>query len=327
VQACIFPSFENYFGRRKLNPLARLLLIAKVICSANVAQCKRKGRWATLKAFVRFVAKPRLSSNLLQILTNPKMMPLVTQRPNLIYKWNSRYIGRNFARNQRARILAFHYGLTENLVHPTFYNQLLTKHFVLWEHSANGQLAISLRYPKPGVDHEGDLALVLEKAGTIVYELSFTFIHGSLVTLDVGEIMFIARIQGRKDEFHKIREATRLCRDVAPPHLLMAAAEGLAKAIGVKFIAGIRTDNRVSSSKSFNYEAFWETFIRADESPDYYLISVPIPTKPLDQCNPDHRRRTRKKRDFKAGVAETVRNAFINQCLDASHVFPEACAD
>jgi hypothetical protein len=41
-------------------------------------------------------------------------------------------------------------------------------------------------------------------------------------------------------------------------------------------------------------------------------------SRPHDQCSPGHRRRTKKKRSFKADIAISAQNSFECQCLKVS---------
>jgi len=180
----------------------------------------------------------------------------------------------------------------------------------LWEKTIGSHnFAIRLSFTN-GLHHEGDLQLEFQADLVPLYHLSFTIAPGYLVGSEAAQVILIARVQGVVGKFDAIRHGTKTCLDVAPPHLLMAAVQGVSDALNIDIIAGIRNkeqltanikDRRRSRNVCFDYDAFWRTYSGA-EGEKFYLIPVPIPDKPLELINSIHRRRTRLKRQFKSEV-------------------------
>jgi uncharacterized protein VirK/YbjX len=172
-----------------------------------------------------------------------------------------------------------------------------------------------------GIQHyEGDLLLELEEDSIPLYQLAFTIAPGRVAGADAPHAMLIARIQGVRGQVEAIRRAARACCDIAPPHLLMAAAQGIAAALRIGVIAGVKNKEQLSATievetpVSFDYDAFWHTYI-ATEASIFYLLAVPIPDKPLRQIKPNHRQRTRLKRLFKHEVTKTTQATFSKRFL------------
>jgi uncharacterized protein VirK/YbjX len=98
-------------------------------------------------------------------------------------------------------------------------------------------------------------------------------------------------------------------------------------------IAGVKNKEQLSATLeaeapvSFDYDAFWNTFV-ATEASAFYLLTVPIPDRPLQQIKPNHRHRTRLKRQFKNEVTEATKLNLIQRFLrrDSGRADPE-CAD
>lgn len=263
-------------------------------------------------ASATLLLNPKPFLQLVRVLIEPNMIELTRSHPSLIYKYQRKYLAKSIRREQRIELLRFHYEFMATLVNARFYKHLVSGNFALWQSVVNSELVeILLRFPEYG--REGDLSLILEKDGRPIYELSFTVVPGSIIGISAAEAMLVARIQGRKGQFDEIRRATKMCRDVSPPYLLMAAAEGVASALDIKLVAGVSASNQLSDGTSFNYGAFWETFSGEKTGTDFYVIPIPLSGTPLEQCNPGHRRRTRLKREYKVQLAEGVRATFIRE--------------
>jgi uncharacterized protein VirK/YbjX len=136
-----------------------------------------------------------------------------------------------------------------------------------------------------------------------------------LVGCAADDVMLIARLQGIAGNFAAIRAATRACMDVSPPALLMAALQGIGKALDIGMIAGVTNQEQLTAHMDadrhvyFDYDAFWSTYV-GNAAEKFYLIRVPVPEKPLAQVSTMHRRRTRLKRQFKRQVAAVAQAAF-----------------
>lgn len=291
---------------------ATLFSVRKIVYVATIDFILSKGIVRAFDKSAKILLTLRRLPKIVCVLTDPNTIALTRHYPGLIYKWQGRYLAKSFRSKQRSQILKFHYEYIANRVNARFYKRLLDGKLLLWQRTVTGEfVAISLCIPEHG--REGDLSLILEKDSMPIYELSFTLLPGTLVGIAAAETMFVARIQGRKGQFDMIKAATKISRDISPPYLLMAAAEGLASALDVKFVAGVGTKDQLCKGRTFNYDSFWATFLAAKTRANFYVISIPISGRPLEECNPTHRRRTQRKREFKAGLTEDVRMTFIQE--------------
>lgn len=293
-------------GRHNPSPLE----MAKAVYAATIDRARTKGIGRGLRASARLLFNLKSLCKLISILHEPNTIALARRHPSLIYKYQKHYLARSFNRTQRKAILKFHYEFMGKAVNSQFYTRLVAGDIELWRSAEDREpVTISLRVPEYG--SEGDLSLILEMERRQIYELSFTIVPGSVVGMTESSAMFVARIQGRKGQFDEIKRATKICRDVSPPYLLMAAAEGLAGALGMKFAVGVGNGDQVSKRKTFDYGSFWETLLSARTGGRFYVLPLPISGVPLEQCSPSHRRRTRMKREFKLELSNAVRTAFL----------------
>jgi uncharacterized protein VirK/YbjX len=103
----------------------------------------------------------------------------------------------------------------------------------LWQETIE-QRVFEIRLSFTGeLHHEGDLLLEFLEDRVPLYHLSFTITPGSLVGSEYAQVALIARVQGVLGQFDAIRRATKICLDIAPPHLLMGAVQGVCGALKV----------------------------------------------------------------------------------------------
>jgi uncharacterized protein VirK/YbjX len=301
---------------------AKMLPVMETLQAAMLAYRKRKGTWKALVAFSRLITSSQRISEVLGIVKATNATALIIQKPDTILKWSGKYLAKNLVPSQRSRMLAFHYHFIATRIHDAFYACLLSDGFVLWSFKTDaGEIVLHMRYAQS--PREGDLSLIMTFEHATIYELSFTIVPGEFVHAP-GPVLLVARVQGRRNRFEAIKKATKLCCDVSPPYVLMAAIEAIGAALGVGCVAGVSNVNQIYGHKSFDYGSFWQTLSFEKAGFDFYASALPIASRPLDQCSPDHRRRTKKKRNFKAGIRMSVQRSFECQCLkESSTVGPE----
>ncbi|MBS0252778.1 MAG: DUF535 family protein [Proteobacteria bacterium] len=298
-------------------PRSSTLNVARAVYAATTDRVRTKGIRRSLRSSAKLLFNLKSLWELVGILHEPNSIALARRHPGLIYKYQSHYLARSFSRSQRKAILKFHYEFMGKAVNARFYTRLMAGNIELWRSAEDQELVtISLRVPEFG--REGDLSLILEIDGKQIYELSFTIIPGSVVGIPASSAMFIARVQGRKGRFDEIKRAIKICRDVSPPYLLMAAAEGIANDLRIGFAVGVGNGDQVSRHKTFDYTSFWGTLLCRKAGGRFYILPLPMSGAPLEQCNPSHRRRTRLKREFKVGLSQVVEKAFLRELKNPS---------
>lgn len=245
---------------------------------------------------------------------------LVDAYPKIRYQYLGAYLAAGLPKAARREILLAHYRYLMARVDQSFFARLLQDGPVLWG-SRRGNDAFAIRLSFTGQQHyEGDLLLEFQHNGTPLYRLSFTIAPGPLTGAAAPHAILVARIQGVRGRFEAIRHATKSCLDIAPQLLLLSAVQGIAKALQIEVIAGIRNSEQITFNTDgatdiyFDYDEFWEAFagIRTDR---FYLIPVPFAKKPIQQINTVHRRRTRLKRRFKEAVAEDMARQFADHFM------------
>jgi uncharacterized protein VirK/YbjX len=252
---------------------------------------------------------------IMHLMRQSGLRALVTDHPPMVYRCYRMYLASSFTKKARRAVLIEHYLYLLSRVSTIFFNEILRNKPRLWQKTI-GPNAFAIRLSFTGeLQHEGDLLLEFEQNSVPLYSLSYSIAPGRLVGSSAAQVILIARVQGVVGEFDAIRHATKTCQDIAPPYLLMAVVQGIADALHIGMIAGVKNEEQLTANIDnsrtvyFDYDEFWRVHMGA-EAEKFYLIPVPIPEKPLELITTAHRRRTRFKRQFKNEVTEISRATF-----------------
>jgi uncharacterized protein VirK/YbjX len=234
----------------------------------------------------------------------------------VVYRYTLPYLSVNFKRSERQQMLKGHYDFVNTSLSASFYARVLDDAMTLWQQEIEGhQLSISVG--GPCMHREGDLTLVFKMNGTPLYRIAFSLLRLALLNIkqlpqqnasDV--VIYVGQVQGYPGGFDQIRQATKLCRDVAPADLLMAAVSGFAESIGVNLVAGVGYENSLSYhnlvrlNSNFSYAEFWEKHHGIRSEGGHYMLQIPLVEKPINLVKANHRGRTLLKREFKKAVSD-----------------------
>ena len=274
---------------------------------------------------------PRTCFEVVKVLASVETRPVVRAEPRLLFKYLSDYLGADLSRKERASILIDHYTFLTDRVQGKFFWMIVDRRVELWQQIiGEHRYRICLTYPRTA-HNEGDLSLIFEADGVGIYVLSFAIGPGSIAGLAASRAIYIARVQGKGKGLHLIRTATKTCADISPPALLLAAAEGVATALGLSHIIGVGADNHISANADFRsnhmanaYDEFWLAAGGLRLKRNMYHLPVPLPHKPIQSIKGNHRSRTLRKREYKTIVKEQVCRAFRDVCLGRQ---PELAVD
>jgi tetratricopeptide (TPR) repeat protein len=162
------------------------------------------------------------------------------------------------------------------------------------------------------INNEGELSLYFRSNGDPLYVISFTIIPGYVIGLSDRHTLLISRMQGRKGKFQEIRLATKEMNEISPQAVLVAALQGIAKAIDCQHIGGVCAISQVSYDEQNAdlyervYDRFFSDIGATDAKNGFYVLSMSAPEKPITLVKPGHRLRTRLKRKNKADLSESV---------------------
>jgi uncharacterized protein VirK/YbjX len=233
----------------------------------------------------------------------PSLAPL--RSIPLANKYLSAYLGKSFGKVSRREILVHHYRRIIESAVPGFFEGVSTSSYLLWsKEDPRGSCAMRLTFNKTD---EGELSVVYMRNEQRIFEISFSIVPGCAIGASAKELLFIALVHGANNKFAEIKQATEVCEDVPPQHMLMLAIRSIAQSLGITAVAGVANYNLLNGGNfKFNYDAFWENWVERPTGRHFYEIPIPLPRTELCEIQSDHRRRTRRKRRFKDQVGDSI---------------------
>lgn len=234
------------------------------------------------------------------------------------------YLGGGLPLDTCLSIATSHYRHLASLFSAAVLGQARRQGCALWEKTSDDhRLDIILRYPYE-YNFDADLCLTMGLDGKDIYILSFSLCHGRLIGAGDDQVLLIASIQGQSGKMAQIRQATAACQDIAPPQLLLAAAEALAQAVGIAKIAGAGAgtadeampDRGAAPQRCFDYDMFWRCITGASIGRRWYVMALPFEDKPIVSVAAKHRGRTRTRRairdQFRADILQQARARLLS---------------
>jgi uncharacterized protein VirK/YbjX len=281
---------------------------------ANTSRITRnivmRGSMLKLKTWHRgllLILNIRQHLKFIRILSHQQTRQLIVSKPELTYKYLRNYISFNIPARTGLLILISHYSYLQKNFKIDFLENISRSPVLLWEQYIEGiSFEIVMAFPHT-VDHEGDLCLIFKSDTVSIYRIIFVIADGSLFGLPDDHVMCVSSVQGING-FQGIQQATKICHEVQPAQLLMAAMNGVGLALGIKTIVGIATKNQISQSEKFyfSYDEFFGKYGDLVSQKSFYKIQLPYIESPLDLIHTRHRKRTQKKRAFKNEVRDTT---------------------
>lgn len=249
-----------------------------------------------------------------RILSIPAFQNLVRSDPVFPFKYLSTlFLVKGLPPRQRASCFLHHYRqmrlrFSSDLLYRISHEEVA----VLEKRCGDNVYLVTLGFPRGNLLWEGEILLRLQVNGAELYALQFTIVPGWLLASPDESILLVLRLQGVKGGFEQICSATKDFKEVAPPALLVAALQGFAEAWGVRQMAGVcaRSQHSYVLNSDLSLETAYDDFfveLGAERvSPNFFMTSLPLPEKPIDRIGRSHRSRAKRKRAFKARIADEV---------------------
>ena len=206
-----------------------------------------------------------------------------------------------------------HYAALSKLVRSTsgggFAQRVLIWQKVL--HGEDAPLSIVLE-PARLAPMEGELQLRFSFKSDL-YVLTFLLAPGQVFDLDCRNILFIGGVQGRIGAREEVREASRLNGEISPAAMLVLAVQAIGRVMRVDGLIAIGEDDHISMGYSpakimFDYRRLW-TEVGGKRVGAHYRLPLQTVHKPLSEISLSHRRRTKRKREAKKLVSESIERA------------------
>ena len=178
---------------------------------------------------------------------------------------------------------------------------------VLWE-LGQGEPHGSLRiFLEPAwAPREGALQLRFSSGRRDLFRLTFLFAPGDLFGCPAETVLFIGGAQGGADCRIEMRQAAKANGEISPAAMLLLTGRALAKVLDIGQIFAVAQEDQISKDKvQLDYHSFWSKAGGVRHGNFYKLLNERV-EKPLSEIPITHRARTRRKRERKARIRETI---------------------
>jgi uncharacterized protein len=279
------------------------------------------GLVGSIKRMLSVARHPVQHLQWLAVMRGDASQRVVTAYPRILFRYTLPYLASSIGRTERLSILKTHYGFVNAKLGKAFFDHVLDDRLCVWRHRVDGhELSVHMTGPcMVTVHREGELTLNFRLDGQTLCRLAFSVApaHAFASCLSGSQavsplVLYVGQVQGSSGTFEAIRQATKLCSDIAPHDMLMAALVGLSQAWGVSHALGVHTDQHICADKfareggGFDYNGFWDRYGAQRTAQGHHLMNLPFADKPLSLIAAKHRGRTRVKRALKQALATEV---------------------
>jgi len=143
-----------------------------------------------------------------------------------------------------------------------------------------------------------------------LFTLTFLFAPGDLFGCPADTVLFIGGAQGGVDCRIEMRQAAKDNGEISPAAMLLLTVRALVKVLDIGQIFAVADEDQVSKGYhsdevKLDYNSFWSNAGGVRHGTFYKLFNESV-EKPLNEIPITHRARTRRKRERKARIRETI---------------------
>jgi uncharacterized protein VirK/YbjX len=275
--------------------------------------------------FLKLVSNPSRHRRVFRTLNSSEFRQILPKQPQASRKYLLPfYLTLDLNTAQRADAFCYHYEYVREQFSEYAVRKIFDDDFELWSHSdsdSNHRIAVRFSHP---IDSEGEFSVEYVFNNKPIYLISFTLIDGHILGIMAETVCLVTRIQGTKNNFDAMRQATKSLNEISPAFALVSALQGFLGAFDVKRMIGVSADQQVCAKKpGFVPEAYVHLYqahggIRladlrgsTEGAPSalhggYYSISIPAAEKPIDHIKQHHRARTLAKRRRRKQIRDSA---------------------
>lgn len=192
---------------------------------------------------------------------------------------------------------------------------------VLWQHDGeHGQFALQLRAAQHD-EPQGGLTLMLLANGAVLHRLSWTWVDGAPLALDMANVPLVTHNAGLwRDAGPAFDAFERAFPNNSPSFFAFAALQGAAQALGIDRVLALRATAhpayQLDQHATFEsgYDGFWRILGGAEYDARHYQITLPFYLKPLADMPSKHRKRAAQRRDQWRAIGEAACSTLL-RCM------------
>ena len=240
------------------------------------------------------------------------------RRTSLKYLGN--YVALSLATSERLQTLTHHYRqLAQRLGRVAAVE--LTSGLVLWRRrfdDLHPRLEVRLERAIRG-RMEGELQVRVQ-FGHDLFWLTFLIAPGYLFGSASESVLFVGGLQGRENARSEIRQASKLNGEIDPAAMALLALKAIGRALDIREIIGVRDDDQIADCEcrtQGRYSRFWKAH-GGRRRGSYYCFPVIAESSPLSAIPRSHRRRTKKKRQAKRLIRQSIERQ-LKRVIASSH--------
>jgi len=240
------------------------------------------------------------------------------------------YLARGMKVRERMRCVLAHYRFEEATFNNAYRQAAHHGGLVLWQHEDDyGSFVMRLEHA-PRIDPEGELTLSLVIDGTVLHRLSWTWVEGAVVGVDLPIVPFVTRNAGLwRDAGGAFEAFERVFPNNSPSFFCFAALQGAAQALGFDRVVAVRGSAHVAyeaaQDKAFEnaYDGFWRILGGTELDARSFLVPLPFYLKPLQDMPSKHRKRAAQRREHWRAIGEAARGVLMRHMAAPAAVQPE----
>lgn len=320
---------------RYLYGFYNLILIVK---TRNYSSLKNIER---LLSIIDLASNPSRHMKVMKAIGAKELHPVLLKQPQAPIKYlHRRYLALDLSTSQRAAMFCYHYQYASMYFSQSLVEQVLSSDLQLWSYSDSDhthRIGLKLSH---FIDNEGELTAEYIFDATPIFAISFTIINASIIGLMAEPVLFVTRVQGMRDNFTAVRQATKLLKEISPPFAIIAALQGFTTAFAIRGLIGVPVEQQVcfdnpGGKNELLYDRFFEALgaitlaeldppstrdaAAARRHGGYFYVSLPSPEKPIMNIERSHRRRTVAKRKFRRQISDMALQAATDSASATFH--------
>ena len=225
-------------------------------------------------------------------------------------KYLGGHLALSLSPSDRRAALIEHYSALPELLHAGVL-QNLPSGISIWRRNVGlNRPALSLTLePARLAPMEGELQLRLSYE-TDLHVLTFLLAPGRIFGARSKRVLFVGGVQGRLGARQEMRAASKLNDEISPAAMLVLAIQAIGRVLEVEEIIAIAEDDHVSVGYSparimFDYRRLW-TQVGGERWGQHYRVPLETRQKPLSEISLSHRARTRRKREAKRIISQSI---------------------
>jgi len=230
---------------------------------------------------------------------------------NLIsLKYLGDHLALSLTTSERREALMGHYAALPELLNGVGSGRL-SEGIAVWRRDVGiGQPPLSITLePSHLAPMEGELQLRFSHQQDL-YVLTFMIAPGRVFGAACERVLFVGGVQGIFGARREMRAASKLNDEISPAAMLILAVQAIGKAVQAGEIIAIAEDDHISMGYSpasimFDYGRLW-TDVGGERRGRHYRVPFETQQKPLSQISLSHRARTRRKREAKRLISQSI---------------------